>query len=549
MSGAQTCSWRVCLTLLLLATLAWFSILDYRKLIKPDEGRYAEIAREMAQSGDFVTPRLNGIKYFEKPPLQYWATATAFRLFGEDEWSARLWSALTGCAGVLLAAWSATRLFGTAAGLSSGLVLGSSLWWVLLGHLNTLDMSFAFFLQASLSGFLLAQTAPRNSTMERNGMLAAWGAAALAVLSKGLAGLVLPGMVLVVYCLAQRDAQPLKRLHLARGLPLFLLLTAPWFLAVQNANPEFARFFFIHEHFERFLSTAHRREQPVWYYLPVLAAALLPWSGIAIHAAAISWRAASAHAFNARRFLLLWAILIFAFFSASGSKLPSYILPVLPALALLAGDWLAGARHRTLIWHFAAVAAIALIAAALFAAFGMQPGSVWHDEAHLNYAAWLAVALAIIVAALITAMAMLRQSRASAALAGVALASLIGWGVVLQGHATLGRSTSAFYIAEQIKPLLRPGVPFYSVGTYEQTLPFYLDRTVTLVDYLDEFSFGLEQEPQHAIADMAAFKARWMADKEAFAMMTPERYKRLALEDFPMRIVASDPDRIIVAKP
>ena len=535
--------------LLSLAGLAWFSTLDYRKLIKPDEGRYAEIAREMARSGDWVTPRLNGIKYFEKPPLQYWATATAFRLFGENEWTARLWSGLTGFAGVLLAAWMGARLFGGAAGLFSGVLLGSSLWWVLMGHLNTLDMGFAFFLQASLAGFLLAQTATSASMTERNAMLLSWGAAALAVLSKGLAGLVLPGMVLVVYCLVQREWRTLQRLHPAGGIAVFLLIAAPWFFAVQLANPEFARFFFIHEHFERFLSTTHSRQQPAWFYLPILAVSLLPWSGIAVHAAANAWRAANDRAFNARRFLLLWAMLIFLFFSASGSKLPSYILPVLPALALLAGDWLVGARPRALVGHFAAIAALALIAAALFSAFGMNPGSVWHDEAHMNYALWLAAALAVLIAGLLAAIRLIRRQRTSAALAGLGFASLVAWAIVLQGHEELGRSTSAYYIAEQIKPLLRPGVPFYSVGTYEQTLPFYLGRTVTLVDYLDEFSFGLQQEPQRAISNLRDFKARWISDKEAFAMVSPDGFNLLNFHEFPMRVVARDPERIVVTKP
>ena len=276
--------------MLLVAGIAWFSILDYRKLIRPDEGRYAEIAREMALSGDWVTPRLNGIKYFEKPPLQYWATATAFLWFGQNEWTARLWSGLTSFAGILLAAWAGARLFGPAAGFWGALVLASSLWWVLMGHLNTLDMGFAFFLQCSLCGFLVAQTASPGSRVERRAMLVAWACAGLSVLSKGLAGVVLPGMVLVAYCLVQREASPLRRLHLVAGIPLFLAITAPWFVLVQNANPEFARFFFLHEHFQRFLTTTHSREQPAWYYLPILLLALLPWTTMALHASLRGWQ-------------------------------------------------------------------------------------------------------------------------------------------------------------------------------------------------------------------------------------------------------------------
>ena len=143
--------------LVLIGLAVWFANLDYRKLIKSDEGRYAEISREMAVSGDWVTPRLNGIKYFEKPPLHYWAGAAAFTLFGEHEWAARLWSALTGLLGIALAWYVGRRLFGPAAGLYAAVALASSLMYVVVGHLNTLDMGLTLFLFAVLCGFLLAQ--------------------------------------------------------------------------------------------------------------------------------------------------------------------------------------------------------------------------------------------------------------------------------------------------------------------------------------------------------------------------------------------------------
>lgn len=549
MTAGLPLSKSACAILLALLALVWFSALDYRKLVKPDEGRYAEIAREMAQSGDWVTPRLNGIKYFEKPPLQYWMTAAAFRAFGENEWTARLWTGITGFAGVLLAAFTASRLFGPTAGMLAATVLAGSLWWVLMGHINTLDMGFAFFLQASLAGFLIAQTAGKKSLRERNAMLFAWAAAALAVLSKGLAGLVLPGMVLVAYCLLQREWRLLGRLHLVGGITLFLAVTVPWFAAVQMANPEFARFFFIHEHFERFMSTGHGRTQAFWYYLPVLALATLPWTGMALHACIRAWREHSGNDFNPHRFLLLWVLLIFLFFSASGSKLPSYILPVLPAISILLGDWLARITPRAMAWHAGLVAVLALVAVIAAPIIAIERGSDVPGEMHAQYAKWLIAAVSVLFAGSLASIWYLRNGRRFAAIMATGFAALVAWETALQGHETLGRSNSAYYIAEQIKPLLRPGVPFYSVGTYEQTLPFYLDRTVTLVDYRDEFAFGIDQEPGLAIPDLQAFKARWMADSEAFAMASPDSFKMLVANGFPMREVARDPQRIIVAKP
>src|SRR5690242_8792288 len=142
------------------AAAIWFSALGFRTLVKPDEGRYAEIAREMTASGDWITPRLNGIKYFEKPPLQYWATAAAFATFGENDWTARLWAGVTGLCGVLLAGFAARRLYGETAGLLAAAVLGTSVMYFVVGHLNTLDMGLTVFLETALVAFLLAQRAP-----------------------------------------------------------------------------------------------------------------------------------------------------------------------------------------------------------------------------------------------------------------------------------------------------------------------------------------------------------------------------------------------------
>ncbi|HEY6864818.1 MAG TPA: phospholipid carrier-dependent glycosyltransferase, partial [Burkholderiales bacterium] len=197
--------------LIAVATAIWFSALGFRTLVKPDEGRYAEIAREMNASGDGITPRLNGIKYFEKPPLQYWATAAAFTIFGENDWTARLWAGLTGFLGVLIAGALAWRLYGRLAGVLTATMLATSVMYFVIGHLNTLDMGTAVFLEAALAAFIFAQSAPPASRAERRWMLAAWVAMALATLSKGLIGLVFPVLTLIAYSIVERDLRPWKR--------------------------------------------------------------------------------------------------------------------------------------------------------------------------------------------------------------------------------------------------------------------------------------------------------------------------------------------------
>ena len=371
--------------------LAWFGALGQRKLVKPDEGRYGEIPREMVASGDWLTPRLNDLKYFEKPPLQYWATAAAYTAFGVTEWAARLWGALCGFAGVLLAWYAGRRVYGEPAALPAAAALAGCALYAAMSQLVTLDMGVSTFLSLSIFAVVLAQLDDTPQRERRAWMLAGWAAMALAVLSKGLIGLVLPMGAVALYILWQRDFGMLRRLHLVPGTALFLLIAAPWFVAVSAANPEFARFFFVHEHFERFLTTQHDRPGPAWYFVPVLFLGFFPWL---LSLPAGLWQAARAAEparFRPTRFLLAWCLAVFAFFSLSGSKLPPYILPMFPALALLVGAHLAGASRRLLL---AQCCLAAVLGFALLALLALDAAPAWLRSAqHLQaYRPWLLAA-------------------------------------------------------------------------------------------------------------------------------------------------------------
>ena len=247
-----------------LAAIIWFALLGYRDLIEPDEGRYAEIPREMVASGDWVTPRLNDFKYFEKPALQYWMTAISFKLFGESNASARLWTALIGFVCGLFIWYLGAKLFNPEAGFYGFIITISGLLFVGLGHYLTLDMGVSAFMVLGVGSLALAQSRRDDPVHVRNWMLLGWSMLAGAVLTKGLIGVVLPGGAVVLYSLWQRDWALWKNLHLFKGLLLFLLLTVPWFVAVSLANEEFAEFFFIHEHFDRYTTTAHQREGSIF---------------------------------------------------------------------------------------------------------------------------------------------------------------------------------------------------------------------------------------------------------------------------------------------
>lgn len=535
--------------ILLILTVTWFTLLGSRRLIEPDEGRYAEIAREMLTTGDWLTPRLSGIKYFEKPPLQYWMTASAYRLFGQNEFAARFWTGLTGFAGILLAWFAGTRLFGRNAGWMAACILASSLLYAVIGQINTLDMGLSFFLQAAVLGFLLAQQTPPRSAAEHGWMLVAWAAAALAFLSKGLVALVLPGLALAIHTAVTRDFAAWKRLRPLSGLPLFLALAAPWVIAVSRANPEFADFFFFHEQLQRFLTTIHDRDAPWWYFLALLAAGALPWTTLLPQAMRDAWRADRGRPFQSRRFLMFYVTAVVVFFSLSHSKLPPYIVPALPAIALVAGDALTRVRAASLRIHLLVMASLAFaigIAAVLVPATiaGAKSIDVVNDLRPETASAFL-----LIACALLAATRMLRKYSVEIAVTTAGVGTVLGLGVLLYGSDALRATRSGYDLAQQLAPKISAQTKLYSIGLYKQTLPFYLRRTLTPVGYRGEFDFGLRQEPALGLADVNVFLNEWRRQPHAIALLSPALFEQLSNYNVPMKAIAKQHDLVAVATP
>ncbi len=334
--------------LTLLFGTVYLQFLGRIPFLEPDEGRYAEIPREMLESGDFITPYLNYVKYFEKPPLIYWLNALSMKLFGQNEFAARLPSALCGILTILFIYHLGRTLFGRRQGMAAALILGSSAGFMIQNRMILTDIPLTFCLTTALGCFILAgrEGEPRSGTYYHLFYLFA----ALAVLAKGLIGMVLPGGVIFFHLLLTRRWRLLREMRLPTGLLLFLLVGAPWFILVSLKNPEFARFFFIHEHFERFLTKVHGRYQPFWFFIPILLVGMLPWSLLIPASLRGVWKKRRESGGESRLYLAIWFILIFLFFSKSNSKLIPYILPVYPAAALLMGDMiiriLDGERHH-----------------------------------------------------------------------------------------------------------------------------------------------------------------------------------------------------------
>ena len=544
------------IVLLVVFAILWFAPLDYRHLVPSDEGRYAEMAREMFVTGDWITPRYNGLKYFEKPPLQTWANALTYAYFGIGAWQARFYTALTGFAGIVLIAYTGTRVFNRSVGFFAGLALAAAPYWFGMGHFDTLDMGLSFWMELTLCALLLAQRAHLPAWKVRFWMWAAWASMALAVLTKGLVGVILPGAVLVLYTLIARDWALWKRLYLGSGIVVFLAITVPWFVLVEQRNPGFLNFFFIVQQFERYLTPAQNRPGPFYYFVPVLLVGFLPWLSLTWQSVRYAWRMQRQNnGFSPVLLLLIWVAFIFLFFSASHSKLLSYVLPIAPAIALLLGLYLPHVErpqlHRHLIGY-----AVLLVVGCFGALALLRAGDArTPNELYRIYLIWVYAALVVGLLAIGVALLKLRASRTGAtgpalvifAAAWVLLVSIAG-----NGYEVFAVQRSGALLAPAIRAGLAkmpPDAPFYSIKLLDHTVPFYTGHTTIMVEGADELAYGVSVEPQKWVPTVEEWKARWNRDPAAMAIMSPETFARLSKDGVPMTEIARDPRRVVVEKP
>lgn len=545
---------RITLVLLVIAlAIVWFAPLGLRHLIPSDEGRYAEMAREMFVTGDWITPRYNGYKYFEKPPLQTWLNALTFAWFGIGEWQARLYTAVASFAGILLVGYTGARLFNPLSGFLAAVVLASSPYWNLMGHFNALDMGLAFWMALSLCSLLLAQRPGLRPASARGWMWACWAAMAFAVLSKGLVGLILPGAVLVLYTLIARDWALWKRLYLVSGLVIFFAIVTPWFVLVQQRNPEFFNFFFIVQQFRRYLTPEQNRPGPLYYFVPVLLVGFLPWLSVAWQSIRHALRMPrQPNGFSPMLVLLIWSAFIFLFFSASHSKLISYVLPVAPALALIIGAYLplmsADRFRRHLLGNlvFLVVAAFGII----FLAY--QGDARTPNALYRAFQMWLYAGLAVAAALTLAAAWLNRRAGVAAALAAFGAAWLAFGTIGGTGHDEFGRYSSGALLAPTVRAELAKlpaDTPFYSIEMLDHTFPFYMGHTTIMVQRQDELAFGISMEPNKWIPTVDEWITRWKQETHALAIMPPGEYDTLVKQGVPMRVIARDNRRVIVEKP
>ncbi len=509
--------WPLLVGLALVGLVLFFYRLGAPALMDPDEGRYAEIAREFFVRGDWLIPHLNLLPYLEKPPLVYWLTALSFKALGATEAAARLPSAVSALAGVFLAYALGRRLWGPGPGVLGAMVLARTAGYVALGRILTLDMTFSLWLSLGIGLGYLALSRGQNRLWPW-----AYLALALAVLTKGPVALVLAGLSWGLWALlVSPPPQPspnkgegatrrvflrLGCLYQPRGWALLAAITLPWFVYAQWRYPEFFRFFILEQHFGRFLTPAIHPE-PLWYYLPVLLALLLPWAWL------LPWTLKSGERWRDpdSRFLVIWAAVIVVFFSLSRGKLAPYILPALLPLALLVGQGLAqltGAGRLAFNSRFlrTSLVAWAVTGSALVGLSLWPPAPLVKALARANLPFPYLLTLSLVW--VLTPLAALIWRHLGALVLGALLLAAL----VPRGIEQLSPERSFKEMGLALKSAWRPGAALVGVQLYSQGLSFYSGHIFHLMGGRTELGFGELVRPESGLvladrADLPTFTA------------------------------------------
>ncbi|GHU13236.1 glycosyl transferase [Alphaproteobacteria bacterium] len=551
-----------------------------RPFADPDEGRYVEIPREMVVSGDYITPRLNGLKYFEKPALFYWMQAASIKAFGINETSMRLWIVIFAILGCLCVFLVGSRFYYNGVGLLSSGILATSALYYAHSHLIILDLVLSVFMSGALwcffAAFVRKDKAPHKiitslaeSTISEDFLgdterrtavysdvhedsstgsttkipdrgrlceryiVAMYVLSALACLTKGLIGIVLPAFVAFLWVIFTKNWKKIPEMLYVPGIVAFLVIFLPWHILVISKNSDFFHFYFVVEHFLRYTTTIHERYQPMWFFLPVLLVGFLPWTGFSLVALKNTFR--KKQMFSENVFFLCWIFGIFGFFSFSSSKLIPYILPIMQPLALLTGiNIVESIKSESRDFRNGALTNIFLFGIAMVAYFIAKPqiSDVLQDP---DAQTFIYVFGGIFITAAIVLLAAaypkwLKFHRFNALLLFLFLGANMMWVI----------NKASTYYQEVKKPPTKNMAEFvrmnktkddlvFCYDRYYQDFPVYLNSTVNIVNFVGELEFGANAEKEkHVIWQDKEFWDFWKTtDKRIFLLVSKEKYREV----------------------
>lgn len=555
LKAPQHRAWRDCGLIILFMVLAYMITLGFPTLFPPDEGRYAEIPREMLLSGHWLVPHLNGVIYFEKPPLIYWLTALVMKLFGDSIWAVRLINPILSTLGCLFIYVVGRSVFNCRTGFLAAIMTGSALLYLGLGRLLTLDVGVSFFLTVSLGSFLVSHN--RNRGLSRTLWLwLAYFAAGCAIMTKGLIGIVFPIMIIGVWILIYHYWAYLKHMRIITGVVIVLLVNVPWVLAVQHQYSFFVHQYFWVQQFARYATPIASRHMNFFAYVGVLLAGLLPWLVFLPQSIkqvlTVGW--ARRHQRHYEGFLLLWGGLIFLFFAPSQSKLITYLLPVVAPLCLLMARWLdqcwdqlCQSRFCASVWVFILVCVLMVIAGVVVPQLPNMtdhPALVWYLGA---------LSLWMIVVVIGTVIA-LRYQQIKTILLWMVLSFTVAGNLIWMAMPMMNnRSVAA--IATTINHYLvhYPKATVATLSNYYQDLPFYVKRRIVVADWQGELSVGIEHQPSSHqwMISKAQLLQLWQQPHIIFLVLSNEAYHNdfVAAHRFAYRIMHNDRVSLITNRP
>ena len=466
-------------------------------LVGADEPRYAQVAREMLERHDWVTPTLGHVPWLEKPVLLYWEQMIAYSIFGVSDWAARLPSAFSATM-MIAAIYLFLRRFRRGSEMDGALMTASSAAVIGFARAAATDMPLA----ANFSIAMLAWYAWRESE-ERRWLLACYGFLGLATLAKGPVGVALFALIVLVFAAAHGSWKRFQETIVGTlwwpGIVAFLVVTLPWFIAVQMRNPEFFRVFILEHNLARFGTNLYRHQQPFWYYLPVALVGLLPWIVFVIASVVETirgWKGEGKTIFESEDrldvFLLLWLAIPILFFSISQSKLPGYILPALPAGALLVASFVR--RHTSSAEaDFSGAESVGktqLFLHALFASILVVPAILIRYLILVQRLPWGMGTLVACIVAMILAVGILLALRSRYGFGLLRVATLVpvvlAVGLILrQGGGALDEEDSARTIAASLGKSASNSMPVAVFQVNRQTeygLHFYRNQPVSNYD-------------------------------------------------------------------
>lgn len=528
--------------------------LNIRPFCDPDEGRYVEISREMVATGDYITPRLNGLKYFEKPPLFYWLQSALIRAFGIDEFSMRILPALFAILGCLGLFCIARRRYSNTVALISSSILATNLLYYGMGHIITLDLVTSVLICGVLWCFYAAFVAQDFFKHKQILIVFMYIFAALAFMTKGLIGIVLPGLVVIIWAAISKNLKRIPEFISWPGIICFLVIVVPWHMMMAMRHEDFLYKYFFIEHFVRYTTTFHSRYQPMWFFIPVALTGLLPWTGFAI--SAIKNEIIDAKKNHSESiFLLSWIFSIFIFYSFSNSKLIPYILPIWPPIAMIVGKWVtATCDINNSDFKIAALTNIVITLLGSMAFFIHRP----HMEALLkssdfSICLYTIIALLIIECVVRGFAVFVRKARFASILVSIVIAMNVCW--------TLNKA-AFFYqeikrpstkdMAELIRLNKREGDLVFAYKHYYQDMPVYLNSTINLVDYIGELEFGYnavdEFQKKCEIKSTTQFWNFWkISEKRIFLLLSVKQYGEVfAMKDITHRLLGINKNFVVI---